>query len=85
MYTGKVLGSFIDAGKGNSGGPLYGDFGDDGGFCVAGVYSSYPWNPSYSTDGDNEFAGGSTMVELVREARPCTLRCQSSVSCLLRI
>ncbi|KAH8752853.1 trypsin-like cysteine/serine peptidase domain-containing protein [Hyaloscypha finlandica] len=71
--SGSVLGHFSDITPGMSGGPLWGTWPGDAGPRVVGVCSTRDGPPiaipSGSTDQDNEFGGGTALVELVQSAR----------------
>ena len=71
--TGSVLGHFSDITGGMSGGPLWGTWSEDAGPRVVGVCSTRQGPPIPVPDGstsqDNEFGGGSALLDLVNQAR----------------
>ena len=66
---GLVMGTFIDITPGNSGGPVWGWWGDEPWPRVVGVVSAESSNPGFSTSGDNEAGGGEALSALISYGR----------------
>ncbi|MDF9800256.1 V8-like Glu-specific endopeptidase [Catalinimonas alkaloidigena] len=66
---GLVMGTFIDITPGNSGGPVWGWWGDEPWPRVVGVVSAESSSPGFSTSGDNEAGGGEALSVLITYSR----------------
>ncbi|KIW13332.1 hypothetical protein PV08_08520 [Exophiala spinifera] len=65
----QLLGHFNDTFNGQSGGPVWAKWDDQPGPQIVGVVSTSPDVPQTgSTAGDNQYAGGRAMVDLVKQA-----------------
>jgi len=65
---GKVLGHFIDIEVGHSGGPIWGCWPDEDFPSIIGVQSSESFKPDNTIHGDNQAAGGKSLLDLVTYA-----------------